>query len=59
MGGRVVSCGKLDGTLEALQFDGLAPRDVLLVTHQLGDVVEAPLGGGKVMPWWNSIAVVA
>lgn len=49
MGGRVVSCGKLDGALEALQFDGLAPRDVLLVTHQLGDVVEAA-AGGKVMP---------
>lgn len=41
MGGRVVSCGKLDGALEALEFEG-APRDVLLVTHQLGDIVEEP-----------------
>ena len=43
MGGRLVSCGKLDGALEDLDFQGLAPRDVLLVTGSLGDLVEVSL----------------
>ena len=43
MGGRLVSCGKLDGALEGLDFQGLAPRDVLLVTGSLGDQVEVSL----------------
>ena len=48
LGGRVVSCGKLDGAMEALDLD-CTGRDVLLVTSQLGDLIEAALGimGGK------------
>jgi hypothetical protein len=44
LGGRLVSCGKLDGALEGLNFQGLAPRDVLLVTGSLGDLVEVSQG---------------
>ena len=49
MGGRLVSCGKLDGALEGLDFQGLAPRDVLLVTGSLGDLVEASQHGADVL----------
>eukprot|EP00435_Cladocopium_sp_Y103_P065766 s123_g27.t1 len=49
LGGRLVSCGKLDGALEGLNFQGLAPRDVLLVTGCLGDLVEASQQGADVL----------
>ncbi|CAL1129278.1 unnamed protein product [Cladocopium goreaui] len=49
LGGRLVSCGKLDGALEGLDFQGLAPRDVLLVTGSLGDLVEASQHGADVL----------
>lgn len=50
LGGRVVSCGKLDGAMEALDLE-CTSRDVLLVTSQLGDLIEAALGiqGGKML----------
>ncbi|CAJ1419276.1 unnamed protein product [Effrenium voratum] len=40
LGGRVLSVGKLDDCLQGLAWD-LSPRDVLLVTSRLGDLVEA------------------
>lgn len=50
LGGRVLSCGKLDGAMEALDLE-CTSRDVLLVTSQLGDLIEAALGiqGGKML----------
>ena len=42
LGGRVLSVGKLEGAAEALN---LAPRDALLVTLDLGDLVEASTYG--------------
>ena len=46
----MVSCGKLDGAMEALDLE-CTSRDVLLVTSQLGDLIEAALGiqGGKML----------
>ena len=53
LGGRVLSCGKLDGAMEALDLE-CTSRDVLLVTSQLGDLIEAALGiqGGKMLRNW-------
>eukprot|EP00434_Breviolum_minutum_P033445 symbB.v1.2.029593.t1/scaffold3261.1/size60078/1 len=48
LGGRVLSCGKLDGAMEALDLE-CTSRDVLLVTSQLGDLIEASQQGADVL----------
>ncbi|CAE7644132.1 unnamed protein product [Symbiodinium sp. CCMP2592] len=55
-GGQVISVGKLDKCFEGLGWDDLAPRDALLVTSSLGDLVEASQVGTDVLLLFGSRA---
>eukprot|EP00913_Durusdinium_trenchii_P034669 g32432.t1 len=54
LGGRVISVGKLDHL--DLNFEDLMPREILLVTTELGDLVEASQHGADVLLLFGSRA---